>query len=140
MAKILLVDDEPKLLRLLEGYLRRLGYEVAACPSASRAGELFAVTPFDFELVVLDVRMPVIDGQELSVRMLEVNPGLRLIFSSGYPFDISRIPVPDPGSVEFLQKPYSPFMLAEALRRLVRQPVEGDVDAASNSSSGSAPR
>jgi DNA-binding NtrC family response regulator len=140
MATILLVDDEPKLLKLLENYLHRLGYGVAACPSASRAWELFSESPHDFDLAVLDVRMPVINGQELSARMLAVNPAVRLIFSSGYPFDISRIPAADPRRIEFLQKPYSPLMLADALRRLLRPPAGEDAGAARNSAAEPGPR
>lgn len=120
LTKILLADDEVCLLSLLEGYLGRLGYEVTACSSAPEAWARFESQAADFSVVVLDMRMPDMSGQELAGRMLEMNPALRLVLSSGYPFDISQIPVRDPAQIEFLQKPYSPSMLAKVIERLLK--------------------
>ncbi len=119
LKTVLLVDDEPRLLTLLENYLRRIGYSPVACASAADAWARFAQHPSGFPVVVVDLKMPEMSGEELSCRMLELNPAVRLVISSGYPFDVSSIPAADPGQVEFLQKPYSPGMLAEALDRLL---------------------
>jgi two-component system, cell cycle sensor histidine kinase and response regulator CckA len=119
LKPILLVDDEPRLLNLLESYLRGLGYAPVACESSVDAWERFERQPSGFSVVVVDLKMPDISGQELSARMLDLNPSVRLVVSSGYPFDVSSIPAPDPNQVEFLQKPYSPSMLARTLDRLL---------------------
>ena len=117
----MLVDDETNLLGLLTTYLSRLGYGVVACASASDAWERIERAPTEFPLVVLDLNMPGISGQELSTRILRVNPKARLILSSGYPFDISKIAAPDPRQVEFLQKPYSPGVLAKTVQRMLAE-------------------
>lgn len=116
---ILLVDDEPRLLALLESYLTRLGYRAIACSSAAEAWARFEAEPAEFALVVLDLKMPGMSGQELSRCMLDLNPAVRLVISSGYPFDTAEIPAPDPAQVSFLQKPYSPSMLAKMIERLL---------------------
>ena len=117
----MLVDDETHLLGLLTSYLSRLGYEVVSCSSSTDAWEMIAPNPTEFPLVVLDLNMPDMSGQELSTRILRVNSGVCLILSSGYPFDISRIPAPNPRQVEFLQKPYSPGVLAKTVKRMLSE-------------------
>lgn len=104
---------------MLENYLRHLGYHPVAYRSATDAWKRFEQEPFGFPVVVMDLKMPEISGQELSCRMLRLNPSVRLVLSSGYPFDVSSIQAPHPGQVEFLQKPYNPNVLATALKRLL---------------------
>ncbi len=119
MGHILIVDDEPHLLELLATFLRRLGYEVTACDDSKSALGLFQQSPETYALVVLDMRMPGISGQELASQLLEINPSVHLILSSGYPFDAMSVQAPDADRVTFLQKPYTAKDLAGAIRILM---------------------
>lgn len=123
MKRIMVVDDEASLLGLLEHYLKRLAYDVVALANPHDAWTLFCSEPGCFGLVVMDLNLPGISGEELAGRMLELNPELRLVISSGYPFDASRLPLLSQDQAEFLQKPYSPNTLVQLVQRMFPPPV-----------------
>ena len=68
-ARILLVDDEPQLLRLMQVYIEKLGYVVEACGNAASAQAAFTGNPEQFDLLIADVRLPDGSGQEMAIRM-----------------------------------------------------------------------
>ena len=109
--RLLLVDDEPGLLDLLKRYLERLGYTVDACTSAEDALALFEPEPARYALVLTDLTLPRISGEEMLERMRLSNPQLPAIVSSGYPH------VPKSKNTGVMQKPYVPKMLAEMIEK-----------------------
>jgi CheY-like chemotaxis protein len=111
VLRLLIVDDEPKLLDLLRRYLGRLGYEVETCADANEALALFQATPDQFSLAITDLSLPALSGEELIDRIRRIRPGLPAIITSGYPYQ------PQGAGVGFLQKPFLPQMLAEAVER-----------------------
>jgi DNA-binding NtrC family response regulator len=118
-SRILIVDDEPTLLKMLTVYLRRLGYAVVAAGSTEKAWEEVAAAPHAFALVVLDSTMTGIPMVELAARMLAADPRLCVIAASGYPVEMAVLEAAAPGRVMFLQKPFSPAMLGGAVRRMI---------------------
>ena len=68
-ARLLLIDDEAPLLELLKKYLERLGYEVDACLSAEDALERFEADPSRYALVLTDLTLPVMNGEEMVERI-----------------------------------------------------------------------
>ncbi len=118
-TKLLIVDDEPSLLEVLEQYLVRLGYEVVACRSGDEAWKTFEQAPLSYGLILADATLPGLSSAELLTRMIERNPKLGLLVSSGYPFDMSMLPPALADRVIFLQKPFTPRMLAGAIERLL---------------------
>lgn len=119
-GRILIVDDELSLLVVLEQYLSRLGYQVSACRSGQQAWELFESQPSAYALVMADIVMPEMSGQEMLARMLDLNPDICILICSGYPFDTSTLPATAHQQVGFLQKPFTPKMLAEEIERLLK--------------------
>jgi DNA-binding NtrC family response regulator len=118
-SRILIVDDEPPLLKMLAVYLRRLGYAVVAAGSTEKAWAEVEAAPHAFALAVLDGTMAGIPMVELAARMLAANPRLCVIAASGYPMDIAELLAAAPGRVMFLHKPFSPEMLGNAVRRMI---------------------
>jgi len=110
---LLLVDDETALAELLKKYLQRLGYQVEACTHPDAALALLDANPERYALLVTDLTLPTMDGEELLQRSRELAPALRAIIVSGYPYE------PRATGVEFLQKPFVPKMLAEAVERML---------------------
>jgi DNA-binding response OmpR family regulator len=112
--RLLIVDDEPALLGLLQRYLQRSGYEVdvAATPEAALA--YFESDPEKYACIVTDLKLPGMSGEEMLDRMRAIRPGLRALVSSGQPYQ------PQSAGIGFLQKPYLPAMLAEALESVLR--------------------
>ena len=118
-ARILLVEDEVSLIQLLEKYLRRLGYEVEAYPASKDALHSFERAPQNYDLVIADLGMPDIPGDTLLTRMLEIRPDLCILICSGSPFFLANLPKALEKQVAFLQKPFVPKMLSEAVAQLL---------------------
>ena len=118
-SRILIVDDEPTLLKMLAVYLRRLGYAVVAAGSTEKAWAEVEAAPRSFALVVLDATMAGPPMAELAARMLAADPRLCVIAASGYPVDMAVLEAAAPGRAMFLQKPFSPEMLGNAVRRMI---------------------
>jgi two-component system, cell cycle sensor histidine kinase and response regulator CckA len=113
-ARILLVDDEASLLDLLRRYLERLGYQVDSFLKPEEALAHFETDPARYDLVLTDLSLPVMRGDEMLARMRQRSPKLRAIVSSGYPY---KSPVKRTKS---LQKPFLPKMLAEQIEELLK--------------------
>ncbi len=120
-ARILLVEDEISLIQLLQKYLNRLGHEVEAYSNSRDALEHFEAAPQSYDLVIADLGMPDIPGDTLLTRMLEIRPELRILICSGSPFYLANLPKALEKQVRFLQKPFVPKMLAEAVEQLLQK-------------------
>jgi CheY-like chemotaxis protein len=112
---VLLVDDEPALLRLCKRRLTRLGYHVLDAEGPGQALEVAVSHPGPIDLLLSDVMMPEMNGRELAQALQEARPGLPAIFMSGYAADVlARSGVLPPG-IHFLAKPFSDQELQEKL-------------------------
>jgi DNA-binding NtrC family response regulator len=116
----LLVEDEPPLLQLIEKYLQRLGFEVETHLKSLDALQSFEAAPDRYGMVIADLGMPDMPGDTLLTRMLEIRPDLRILVCSGSPFFIENLPSSLQRHVAFLQKPFVPKMLAEAVQGLLK--------------------
>jgi DNA-binding response OmpR family regulator len=118
--KILLVEDEPPLLQLIQKYLQRLGFDVETHLTSLEALRNFEAAPNRYGMVIADLGMPDMPGDTLLTRMLDIRPDLRVLVCSGSPFFIENLPHSLQQQVAFLQKPFVPKMLAEAVQNLLR--------------------
>jgi len=114
-GRLLLVDDEAALLDLLKRYLERIGYSVEAYSRPGAALAAFQSDPASYRLVLTDLTMEEMSGEEMIERMRALNPSLKAIISSGYPYES-----PTPSTV-FLQKPYVPKLLEDLIAKLLAQ-------------------
>ena len=114
---VLLVDDEPALLRMMHAYLTRLGYGAVSYGHTDKAWEYARENAEQIRVAVLDLTMKGMSALELGRELLTANPELQLIVASGYTTDLSQFETDGgPGRVAYLQKPFSPEMLAGKLR------------------------
>jgi DNA-binding NtrC family response regulator len=120
-ARILLVDDEPALARLMQTVLNRSGYAVDVCGDATAAFAAYEGATDPYQVVVADVTLPGLSGQDMAVQMLQRNPTLRVLLCSGYPVAVESLPENVQNRVAYLQKPFLPNMLAKALEELLAQ-------------------
>ena len=111
---LLLVDDEAAVAGLLKKYLERLGYRVDTCADAESALGLLDAHPGRYALLITDLSLPAMDGEELVIRSRQRTPHMRAIIASGYPHQ------PRVEGVEFLQKPFLPGLLAQAIERALK--------------------
>jgi two-component system, cell cycle sensor histidine kinase and response regulator CckA len=118
-GKILIVDDEPPLLKMMSVYLGRLGYAVSTASTTDKAWEMVEAAPSEFACAVLDATMAGMSMRELALRILAADPKICVLAASGYPVDMSDVEAEAPGRVDFLHKPFTPEMLAAAVRRML---------------------
>jgi len=118
-GKILIVDDEPPLLKMMSVYLGRLGYAVSTASTTDKAWEMVEAGPSEFACAVLDATMAGMSMRELALRILAADPKICVLAASGYPVDMSDVEAEAPGRVDFLHKPFTPEMLAAAVRRML---------------------
>jgi PAS domain S-box-containing protein len=110
---ILVVDDEEMVRRLACRALRRYGYEVQEAQDGKDALRALANSPRLPSLVLLDLAMPVMGGDELVPILETTYPGLKVLMSSGYPEEEARKLSPNGSVTSFLQKPYTGVVLVE---------------------------
>jgi DNA-binding NtrC family response regulator len=118
-ARILLVDDDPSLLKMMGAYLGRLGYSVALANSTEKAWAEVEAAPSGYDIAVLDGSMPGLSMEDLALKILRANPSLCVVAASGYAMDTSAVEAAAPGRVAVLQKPFAPEMLVAVVRRML---------------------
>jgi DNA-binding NtrC family response regulator len=119
LGRILIVDDEPSLLKMLSAYLSRLGYSVTTSDSTDAAWKEVERAPGEFDMAVLDGTMAGMTMEDLAQQLLRVNLAITVIVASGYPVDMAAVEAAAPGRVAFLLKPFSPVVLAATVRRMI---------------------
>ncbi len=115
--RILLVDDEDLVRSATAEMLRALGHTVKECQDGREAVEVFAASPGSYDLVILDMIMPLMSGADALAQMRAVKPRLRAILSSGYSLDDEAQRLLGQGSLGLIQKPFTISELAEAIAR-----------------------
>jgi PAS domain S-box-containing protein len=115
MTKLLLIDDEPDILRVLSRSLRADGYEVSTALNGSEGLAQFERMPFD--IVVTDIKMPGMDGIAVLKHIKEREPDTEVIIITGHGDIDSAIEALQFGASDFINKPVRDEALAIALKR-----------------------
>lgn len=116
---ILVVDDEETLRYLAKDLLEAYGYRILLAADGIEALEIYKDKSKEIHVLLLDMIMPKMGGQELYRRILEINPKVKVVFASGYcpPEEIEAIW--QEGLMGFVQKPYQIESLTTELRRVL---------------------
>ena len=123
-GKILLVDDDPGLLRLLSIRLRAEGYEVEAVESAHKA--LATLNRFSPDLVITDLRMDKMDGIGLLKELQTRSPGLRVVIITAHGTIPDAVVATQSGAFGFLTKPIDKDELMQTVEKALR--VSGSIE------------
>ncbi len=116
---VLVVEDEPSILRLTTRMIERHGYRVRSAATAEEAIRVAKESPTEIHLLVTDVVMPGMNGQVLARNIRALHPRIKCLYMSGYAADtISRQDLAD-GEASFIQKPFSSSDLGRALREIL---------------------
>ncbi len=122
---VLLAEDAGPLRAVARQILKREGYTVLEAPDGKSALEGAAAHDGPIHLLITDVIMPEMSGRQLAERLKQQRPELKVLFVSGYTDDaIIRHGVLEPG-IAFLQKPFSPELLARKVREVLDSPQGG---------------
>lgn len=121
---VLLVEDNPSVLHLMERALASAPVTVLAAPSGEVALRMVGEETDGVDLLVADLVLPGIGGLELAWRMSERHPGLGIILVSGYTEEESALAALEKGRVVFMEKPFSAVAFRATVLQLLG--VEGN--------------
>ncbi len=114
-ARVLIVDDEQPVLRVASEMLKRAGFAVETALGGEQAVARATESGRAFDIVLLDMTMPKMNGAETFTRLRQLNPGLRVVLMSGYASEeaVSRFGLE--GLTGFVQKPFMPASLVKSI-------------------------
>ena len=115
---VLIVDDEKNIRLTLSQSLESLELETDTAVNGEEA--LAKLKEKDYRLILLDLRMPGMDGMEVLRQLREIRPDIRVIIITAYGTIESAVDAMKLGAADFIQKPFSP----EEIRRLVSQVID----------------
>jgi CheY-like chemotaxis protein len=124
-GRILVVDDDPSLREAVEGILRPLGFAVLEAPDGPSALRLFRQHAPDIRVVLLDLRLPGMTGQEVFREIYRMHPTTPVVLMTGIPEAEARAGLSDLPVAGFLQKPFSHTLLIERLREVMEASGRG---------------
>ena len=114
---ILVVDDEAFVRELAKRALERHGYTVLLADSGLAAIDVFKRHPGDIALVILDLSMPNMNGEEVLPELRKIRPEAKVVISSGYSEAETMRLFGNQKLSGFLQKPYTASRIAENVKR-----------------------
>jgi DNA-binding NtrC family response regulator len=117
--KILVVDDDVIVIKSCKRILEAEGFEVFTCPSADEALE--KLKNCDFDLLLMDVKMPKHDGIFLMREIKKNWPGIPIVVMSGYPTPETIADVVKLGATQFIPKPFRPDEFMKTIRRVIQK-------------------
>jgi PAS domain S-box-containing protein len=115
--RIMAVDDEAALATFYQQTLKGLGYQVAAFTDSEEALDAFTRNPQGFDLLLTDMAMPKMTGEQLARKVLAVRPGLPVVLCTGYSEKINAEKAAQLGIAEFVMKPIRQGELALIIRK-----------------------
>ncbi|MBU2599375.1 response regulator [bacterium] len=119
MAKILIVDDEKDLAGILGIILKQEGYQVTPVLDGYQALEEIKKTPYD--LILMDIRLPGINGVETFIQIKEINPEVRVIMMTGFAMEDLIEEALAKGAYACIHKPFDPVKLIELIQKILSQ-------------------
>ncbi len=116
---VLVVDDEPSIVKMLRLLLEHLGYRVTACHGALEALEDFRRNPAAYDAVITDMTMPQMTGDRLAAKIKGIRPEVPVVLCTGYSAKIDPENAELSGIEDFLTKPLDREQIANKLRRVL---------------------
>jgi len=118
---VLVVDDEQIVRRTAKTMLERYGYSVVLAENGREAVELYRVLADKIALILLDMTMPLMGGEETFRELKTIRPEVRVLLSSGYNEVEAIRRFTGKGLAGFIQKPYSAIALTEKVRSVLAE-------------------
>jgi signal transduction histidine kinase/PAS domain-containing protein/ActR/RegA family two-component response regulator len=117
--RILFVDDESVITKMGNQFLTKWGYDVTSCTSSMAALDLFRARPHDFDLIITDLTMPDLSGDELAMALIKIRPDIPIILCTGYSQQICEETARQIGIKAFAYKPIAKADFAKTIRNIL---------------------
>ena len=125
--KILVVDDESRMRKLVSDFLTKSGYEVIEAADGEQALDIFYKKK-DIALLILDVMMPKLDGWQVCKEVREQNDKIPIILLTAKGDERDELQGFDLGVDEYITKPFSPKILVARVEALLRRSRKGETN------------
>ncbi|MBF0257858.1 MAG: response regulator, partial [Desulfamplus sp.] len=116
---ILLVDDDPAIIRMEKLMLERMGYHITTMTSSREALELFMKTPDKFDLVLTDFTMPGMTGEQMACAMISIRSDIPVVLCTGFSENITEKKALEMGIRALLMKPVVQSDLSLTLHKIL---------------------
>jgi PAS domain S-box-containing protein len=124
-GRVLLVDDDDSVREVARAFLERAGFEVWTAGGGRAAIDLFSTRAAQFDVVVLDLRMPDVGGERAFLELRRIRPDLPVVLTSGFDERRAAQRFSARGVAAFVGKPFEPEALVEAVRRAMTRATNG---------------
>jgi DNA-binding NtrC family response regulator len=114
-SRILIVDDDPVVRDSLGKWFDSEGFEVTVCPGAREALE--SLTKGRWDIALVDIKMPGVDGMELHARLHDIDPELPVIMMTGYASVETAVQALKRGAYDYITKPFDPDELVHLVNK-----------------------
>ena len=121
-GKLLVVDDTEAVHTVTSRMLKRTGFEILRADDGASAIAMFEAYKDEIAVVLLDVVMPGMTGEQVLGELLQINPAVPVVLSSGYADQAGESVVSSKGAAAFLPKPYARGDLLQLLESLLKEP------------------
>lgn len=119
-TRILVVDDEPLALEIAQQTFTDAGFEVNTAQSGFECLDLVRTRLGQFDLVLLDLSMPFMDGEETFTRLQQMSPNMAVMLNTGFVAAERLERMMEAGLAGFIRKPYRPSELVAHVRRVLQ--------------------
>jgi CheY-like chemotaxis protein len=117
--KILVIDDDPVLVKLISQMLDILGHKSITTTSSSTGFRLFCDNPYDFDLVITDMSMPEMNGDILAGRIISIRKNIPIILCTGFNENVSEEEARSIGIREIVLKPVNMKTLSDVVTKAI---------------------
>lgn len=123
MKRILVAEDEAAIREFIVINLRRAGYDVTQACDGARALELYELNEGDFDIALLDIMMPNVDGLEVCKQLRQKSPGIGIIMLTAKSQEMDKVSGLMMGADDYITKPFSPTELVARVDAIHRRVV-----------------
>ena len=124
MISIMIVDDDERIRRILSDFLKREGFKITEAADGGEAISFFNGNTADFDLVILDVMMPVADGWTVLRHIKDTSPNTAVMMLTAKAEDGDQIYGFETGADDYVTKPISPVVLVARVKALLKRNLE----------------
>ena len=117
--RVLFIDDEPAIVNIGKQTLELLGYDVVTRTSSIEALEFFKTQPDTVDIVITDLTMPNMTGEELAKELMQIRPDIPIILCTGFSVRMDEKKAMGMGIRAFVSKPILKREIAETIRKVV---------------------
>lgn len=117
---ILVVENEPFMREAMEDILNTIGLDVISTGDGQAGVKAYLTQREIIELVILDMKLPGMDGTEILRRLREIDPNVKILIATGYDeIEVRQLLKDEPQPISFLKKPYNADGLLTAVEKIL---------------------